>query len=326
MNNSFLLLVLNIAVMNTAKHHIGKIVGLYLAVSATGKIFYTGLHQLFFTEYLQGYFLSISVTWLLVYGLCGVFHRPSLSEEENKMALKDLSKSPEDSYKKVTGAGNDQNKEIQDGEDTGGLSLQQVFHSPSFHLMFWSSALFQASVMACLNNLSSMANSTGMHNPLRLVYIISVSICFVRLLFGAMFDFVSTKACGFALLWICYMMFLAAMVLGLWFINEMIIYVLTVFVGVGLGAGNSVSLSMLVRLFGKEHYSVISAGFYLVFTVFTVLLQTMIGLFYDNNTNNSGIFCYGPDCFQQSFIVFFVLTLVVLGVQVFNMIVVLTSN
>ena len=146
------ILLINVSINNFAKEHTGKLIGIYTGIGALGKAFYAGSIELFFGDDLAGYFLSVSIIWVVVFGACVLLHR--------KRGIRDPALVEDDELKEPLGT-----TESVDVEDNESVSVREMFRSPHFHLIFLSYFVMVGCTFAFMTNLTTIGESAGMEKP-----------------------------------------------------------------------------------------------------------------------------------------------------------------
>lgn len=285
------------------KKHTGKLVGLYLALCCSGKIYFAGKMELFFTDNLAGFFLSTAVVSVVTYGICFTLLCEVSTIKSGYSALE--SETP-----------------ILENEEEGkDISLRNMLKSPFFHATFWPSGVFYGWGYTCVNNLTSFAHTSGVSDPLITVFLLSVVIVVIRVTYGAIFDKFSSLPCGFAMLLISYAASIAVAIIGMFYLDKNFMFLLTIFIGIGMAPGLTIPVSMLLLRFGRLHYSAITGCFYSVSGICQIFLQIMVGFFYDREVEKQALSdwkCVGRNCFFWAFAILLCSSVVIFLSQIIN--------
>lgn len=286
--------------------HTGKLVALYMAMCCCGKVFYAGLMELFFWKNLPGFFISSAMASTLTYVPCFLLQYPFSVERTQEQ---------ETNTKRSDGS------EKADIESASTSSARDILRSPFFHVTFWTSTLFYGCGMTCTTNITTIAQSAGVTDPLQTVFVLTVVIFSVRVSFGTIFDRFASIWCGFALLLVAYLSFVAAMTISILYLSPPSMFVTTILIGVGMAPGLITPVSVLLFRFGRSHYSAVAGCFYTVSATYQVLLQLLMGILYDAEIPDSdvtGKSCLGTVCFYWCFRLLLGVTISVIVVQTLN--------
>ncbi|XP_064616612.1 uncharacterized protein LOC135480647 [Liolophura sinensis] len=289
--------------------HTGKLVALYMAMCCCGKMFFGGLMELFFWKNLAGFFMSCAIASTLTYVPCFVLQYPLYTEQKHE---------PETKTTCADGA------EEHGNASTTSTSVRDILRSPFFHVTFWISALFYGCGMTCTTNITTIAQSAGVADPLQSVFVLTVVIFTVRVCFGTTFDRFASMWCGFALLLVAYSSFVAAMTISILYLSSTSMFLTTILIGVGMAPGLITPVSILLLRYGRSHYSAVAGCFYTVSATYQILLQLFMGILYDAEIPHSGISgknCMGTVCFYWCFRLLLGITISVIVIQTFNFVI-----
>lgn len=274
-----------------------------MAATCGGKIYFGAIMELVVHDDLVTFFLSVAVVSLVLYSTCLAFLYPLATDQDLRDKL--------EAEDEESGAANN--------SPTG--SSKDMLRSPFFHIMFWCSAINYGGGYTYLNNITSIAQSVGVTNPIVTVFVMSCVITIVRLAFGIIYDRYQSIVCGFTLLYISYCAFIVGLVICLFFLDRPLLLATTVLLGTGMAPGMSMSLIILFTRFGRRHYSAISAAFLGVTGASQILLQVSFGFFYDSEIRRrgeTGKVCYGKECFFWSSFIMLIITITVCVLQMIN--------
>lgn len=300
------------------KRHAGKIIGVYLAGVAFGKVYYATLYKIISQteERLGDFFLGVPAGFTVAIAIC-IFSQKSTSSNGEATCEESSLMSGDEGNSEERGS----SKHSHTAEDEPiNMSLKAIAKSWSFHLFIWPNAMFVACNTTLMNNITTVAHDIGMMDSEIPVYILSVGIIFSRVSFGLLFDIFQTRISGMWLLIFCQVAFAVAMAIGWFRVTVHTIIIMTVLSSMGIGVGFSLSLTILGLEFGLERYSLIMGIFELGTAISVFIAQLFTGLVHDHITQTlpAERRCY--DCFHWSFLLLFcgslmaaLLTLVKIG-------------
>lgn len=289
------------------KEHTGKLVAVYLGSCCVGKIYYGAWVEFYFRKDLCGFFLSVCIASGMTYCPCVFFLHHMVNNEARQGHILPETEESDDLDKARTAA-----------------SVQGMLKSPFFHILFFTGAVFSGSGFTCLNNITTIAQSADMPNPLHTVFVMSFVIFLTRIFFGLFLDAFRSPWSGLFLLEVSYLTFGASMAICLFYLSSSTMFFIASLSAIGIGSGVPTPTAILLDRFGRVHYSVITSGMYTVASVCQIALQLTIGYFYDLQAvkqDATGNRCYGRDCFYWSVISVLIITSVVAILQVFNFVI-----
>ncbi|XP_064615452.1 uncharacterized protein LOC135479514 [Liolophura sinensis] len=296
--------------------HTGKLIAVIWSMYCLAKIFFAGSMNFFFRDNFPAFFLTIAIASTVLFVPCFLLLHKFITISKEQSILEWARNDSKTGYQAM-----DKKESVPKEQVEHFTSPRTVLRSRYFHFMFWSSVAFYSCALSCMNNITIMAHSAKVANPLTTVYLLSVSILIPRFSFGFIFDKFRFELCGFLLLAICYFSLAAAVGIGMVWFTVHSVYLMTVFIGIAVGPSSTIAIAMLVFRFGRSHISVLSSSFYFCLAMSQLLLQLLIGFIYDNKafsrkrTNDS---CEGKSCFFWSFFTMLVIIVICIAIQVVN--------
>lgn len=262
---------------NWPLYHSGRVRAAIFATSAFAKAVFVVLFERGVHEDLANFFLVTAALYFLVVALCSVFLRPVPLTSSGGFVVvptKELN----------TLGGVDAEVKMAKCHRN---RWQSLLTSPLFHLMAWPGALFHASCLTLINNVSRLSTSLGVALSDEVAIVtLSVSNVLVRLASGVFIDVVASSRnhhervlsqIAVTALFAC-----SLAVYLLFFENNVAMCVVMVTTGASLGAAVIFPISTLVHVYGKSFYTTIVCCYNVVLIAGLCFLQTMIGIIYDN--------------------------------------------
>lgn len=263
-------------------HHRGKIISCYSSILALGRIYYSGVYELFFqaSKQLGLFFLLAPIPTAVTLLSCRFLHVPRNTQcagSEHEGLLK---------------SGNDVTEENQGDVKSVGLQssshlpMTTVFRSGFAHLTVLSAALLLTTAGTFLNNVTSIAVSVGVPDPLSTGYVLSVGMILFHILSGLVYDRVSTNTGLAVFLFVCHFPVCSGMFIGLVWLGDVTIYVICALTSVGLGTIFILTISLLHSVYGSKHLPVFDAYIQAMTCVLLVVSQLIVGVTFDSSLSD----------------------------------------
>lgn len=271
----------------------GKIVALYAAMYALGKVFFIYLLELGFEEddNLGGFFMTSGICFLVLMIFSAVFHRPKLAKKSEELSL-------------VT-KGND----VLEARNTQTIvPLKHIINSLKgsslFHLTFWPAVLIYSCSVTIMNNLTTIVPEDHT-KPSTIITVFSVANAVVRILVGMVMDtsgFVSVRRklylkVGFSAFFLAVM---AMYTIGIDIDDLSVPFAIGA--GMSVGALFVIPVAMLTYTFGKAYYSFTFGLFLGTAAVCVLIIQVIAGVIYDSCEDGFLQYPIKENCFFWPFI------------------------